>query len=81
MYGDYSQTGDFVYIDDIVQANLLAVVDSKPGTPCNVGISNHLPTQNLIETIHEMVGGTEVIDITHVVDRDSDIEESYAAID
>lgn len=64
-----------------MQANLRDIVDDKLGTSYNVGISNHLPTQNIIEMIDEMVGGTEGIDIAHVEDRDSDIEESQAAID
>lgn len=81
VHGDGSQTRDFVHVDDVVQANLRAAVHGTPGTPYNIGTGQRLSIQELAETIREVVGSAEEIEITHVEGRDGDIKESQAAID
>lgn len=50
VYGDGKQSNDFVYIDDIVQANLLALERDKPGI-YNIGSGQETSISNLAETI------------------------------
>ena len=38
IYGDGMQVRDFVYVDDVVQANLGAAVKGRPGAVYNIGI-------------------------------------------
>ena len=81
VHGDGAQTRDFVHVADVVQANLRAAVHGEPGTPYNVGTGQRLSIQELAETIRDVVGDSEEIEISHVAGRDGDIEESQAAID
>ena len=37
VFGDGQQTRDFTFVDDIVQANLAALVSGKPGETYNIG--------------------------------------------
>lgn len=80
VHGDGAQTRDFVHVDDVVQANLRAAVHGEPGTPYNVGTGQRLSIQELAETICDVVGDIEPIEISHVTGRAGDIKESQAAI-
>jgi UDP-glucose 4-epimerase len=81
VHGDGSQTRDFVHVDDVVQANLRAAVHGVPGTPYNIATGQCISIQELAETVRDVVGDTEEIEITYVENRDGDIEESQAVID
>jgi nucleoside-diphosphate-sugar epimerase len=55
-YGDGSQTRDFTYVDDIVDANLLAANNSHVGEVFNIGGGNHISLQGLIELMEAVIG-------------------------
>jgi nucleoside-diphosphate-sugar epimerase len=64
MHGDGSQTRDLIHVDDAVEANLRAAVHGEPGRPYIVGTGQRLSIQKLAETVREVVGGAEQVEIT-----------------
>ncbi|MFC4246655.1 NAD-dependent epimerase/dehydratase family protein [Natribaculum luteum] len=76
--GDGTQTRDFVYIDDIVQANLQAATTDAVGEAFNVGTGEAVSIRELAETVQE-VTDTES-EIVHTNPRPGDIDHSTAAI-
>jgi len=78
IYGDGKQTRDFVYVDNVVQANLLALGSDKRGV-YNVGIGQETSLLTLVSTIEEVVGKKTQIDFKNK--REGDIERSYASIE
>ncbi|WP_154020971.1 NAD-dependent epimerase/dehydratase family protein [Haloarcula sp. CBA1127] len=74
--GDGEQTRDFVHVDDVVRANLLAATTDAIGRPFNVGTGRSITINELAETVRDVVG-TDVA-INHVPERTEDIRESEA---
>ncbi|EMA08839.1 UDP-glucose 4-epimerase [Haloarcula vallismortis] len=74
--GDGTQTRDFVHVDDIVRANLLAATTDAVGRPFNVGTGQSVSINELAETVRDVVGADVSID--HVPGRKNDIEHSKA---
>lgn len=74
--GDGKQTRDFVHVDDVVRANLLAATTDAIGRPFNVGTGRSISINELAETVRDVVG-TDVA-IKHVPERTDDIRESEA---
>ncbi|KAA9405127.1 NAD-dependent epimerase/dehydratase family protein [Haloarcula hispanica] len=74
--GDGEQTRDFVHVDDVVRANLLAATTDAIGRPFNVGTGRSISINELAETVRDVVG-TDV-GIKHVPERTDDIKESEA---
>ncbi len=57
IYGDGEQTRDFTYIDNVVEANLLAVDrDLPPGTIVNVGTGQSISINKLYRAMCERLG-------------------------
>ncbi len=78
--GDGQQTRDFVHVDDIVQANLLAAAsDDAVGEAFNIGTGESITIRELAETIRDVTASDS--DIVHVDPRDGDIDRSEASID
>lgn len=77
--GDGTQTRDFVHIDDVVQANILAATsDHSPGKAFNVGTGTQITIRKLAEAIKDATNSDS--EIIHVEPREGDIEESVADI-
>lgn len=79
IYGDCSQVRDFIYIDDVVRANVLAM--EYPNTTFeifNIGSGVETTIQNLAETIIELTGSTSKI--VHLPARSGDIVYSGADV-
>ncbi|RLM34621.1 NAD-dependent epimerase/dehydratase family protein [Haloarcula sp. Atlit-120R] len=74
--GDGKQTRDFVHVDDVVRANLLAATTDATGRPFNIGTGRSISINELAETVRDVVG-TDVA-IEHVSERVGDIRESEA---
>ena len=74
--GDGEQTRDFVHVDDVVRANLLAATTDAVGRPFNVGTGRSSSINELAETVRDVVGSD--IAINHVPGRTNDIEQSEA---
>ncbi len=57
IYGDGEQTRDFVYVDDVVQANLLAAQSpDAPGQVFNVASGRSVSLNRLLATLIELMG-------------------------
>jgi UDP-glucose 4-epimerase len=78
VHGDGGQTRDFVFIDDIVQANLKAATTDQVGTAYNVGTGQTVSVRELAETIVDVTDSES--EITHTEGRDGDIRHSGADI-
>lgn len=79
IYGDGRQTRDFVYVSDVVQANLLAA--GKPqvsGEVFNVGTQNAVDVNSLWRQVADL--GNCLQKTEHVSPRPGDIVESLADI-
>jgi len=56
VYGDGSQTRDFTYVDDVVEANVAAMAYAKPHGVFNVGGGSNVTLQYVIELIEAALG-------------------------
>lgn len=71
IHGDGEQTRDFTYIDDVVEATILAGVSSKAeGQVYNVGTGRETTINQLARTILQIAGAQ--VELTHVDRRDID---------
>ncbi|MGE6754717.1 NAD-dependent epimerase/dehydratase family protein [Rossellomorea sp. NPDC071047] len=79
LYGDGEQTRDFIYVKDVVQANLL-VSESREaiGKVFNVGTGESISLNNLIG-MYEEITNTK-LPIEQLEERSGDIKESYSDI-
>ena len=78
-YGDGSQTRDFVFVKDVVQALKLSMVSVLPGFHVyNVGSGKETTVSKLWEVFCEISGFN--IQAEHLPQREGDIKESFANI-
>ena len=79
IYGDGEQTRDFVYVADVVEANLRAMFGAYRGpSPLNVGGGGRTSLNALARLLAEIVGVAPII--THRAARAGDIRHSGADI-
>ena len=78
VHGDGEQTRDFVFIDDVVQANLNAATTDAVGEAYNVGTGESVTIRELAELIQDITDTDS--DIVHTDARTGDIEHSKADI-
>ncbi len=79
IFGDGSQSRDFVYVDDVINALLLvATHESAIGEHFNVGTGNPVTLNELISVINEMLG--RQLPIKREAERLGDIRVSIADI-
>ncbi len=60
VYGDGEQSRDFTFIDDIVEANLLALQASERGSVLNVGGGPHATVNQVLGLLEGMLGKLKV---------------------
>jgi UDP-glucose 4-epimerase len=61
IYGDGNQSRDFVYVKDVVKANLLAASsDNSTGNVLNIGTGNYVPINRLWDLIASLGGQQSV---------------------
>ncbi len=82
VYGDGEQTRDFVFVDDVVRANLLAArlpTERLPGTPVfNIGQGRQTSLNQIIAMLGQIVD--RPLTIQYQVERRGDIKHSVADI-
>ena len=78
IYGDGHQFRDFVYVADVVQANMRAAVTGRPGTVYNIGSGQASTIRQLAETMIEITGRKSKIMFENV--RAGEVRESLADI-
>jgi len=77
IYGDGEQTRDFVYVGDVVEANLLAAeAGGVAGQVYNIGEGIEVSLNELLRTICEVTGTSRVP--TYLPERTGDIRHSVA---
>jgi UDP-glucose 4-epimerase len=82
VFGDGLQTRDFVHVDDVVRANLLAAVSEKaPGEVINVASGRSSSLLDLIATLKQVIGESAArVEIEFQAPRPGDLRESSADI-
>jgi UDP-glucose 4-epimerase len=80
VFGDGSQSRDFTYIDNAVQANILAATNDKiVGSQYNVACGGQFTINETIDLLNEILGTN--LKAEYVDERMGDIKHSYASID
>jgi len=79
IYGDGDQTRDFIYVKDIVAANVFFATQSKATGVFNVAYGQKITIKELAQKIVEFTGSKS--EIKHAPERAGDVKHSLAAID
>jgi UDP-glucose 4-epimerase len=78
IYGDGGQVRDFVYVEDVVEANLLAGLRGRPGRVYNIGSGQPTDLSTLAHTASEVSGRT--VPIERAPARAGEVRNSLADI-
>ena len=79
VYGDGEQSRDFTYIDNVIEANLLALrAPNAPGEVCNIGYGQRVSLNELIRILEGLL---EVrAQVTYAPPKPGDVRHSLADI-
>ena len=81
IHGDGEQTRDFVYVEDVVSANLLALTNKNAvGEAFNIATGEATTINRLVQTLQKVMGKEHLKPI-HKEPRSGDIRYSYASIE
>jgi UDP-glucose 4-epimerase len=79
VYGDGEQSRDFTYIDNVIEANLLALrAPNAPGEVCNIGCGQRVTLNQLILILEELLGVRA--QVTYAPAKLGDVRHSLADI-
>ncbi len=79
VFGDGEQTRDFTYIDNVVQANLLACeAPAASGKTVNIGTGSRISLNQTLQLLREISGNQA--QVKYEPSRDGDIRDSQADI-
>ena len=79
VYGDGEQSRDFTYIDNVIEANLLALrAPNAPGEVCNIGCGQRVTLNQLIRILEELLGVRA--QVTYASPKTGDVRHSLADI-
>jgi nucleoside-diphosphate-sugar epimerase len=79
--GDGEQTRDFVYVEDVVSANMLGLLEKKAvGEVFNISTGEATTLNKLVQMLQEIMGKTSLKPIYNKP-RPGDIQHSYASIE
>ena len=78
IFGDGTKTRDFTYIDDVIEANLLAMKKADSGV-YNIGSGGRISIGELAERIIEVTGAKSGVVYAHP--QKGDAEHTWASID
>lgn len=75
IFGDGKQTRDFIFVGDVVRANLIAMEASEAdGTPMNIGSGTVTDLNELAQLIFAALGNQG--EVVHAAEREGDIKHS-----
>jgi nucleoside-diphosphate-sugar epimerase len=81
IFGDGEQTRDFVYVEDVVEANMLALNSAKAvGEALNIGTGIPHTVNELVQRLQEKLGKQHLKPI-YKSSRQGEIKHSYASIE
>jgi len=78
IHGDGEQTRDFIYVKDIVAANVFFATESPAVGVFNVAYGQRITINDLARTICRLTGSHS--EIRHAAERSGDVKHSLAAI-
>ncbi|MCK4347164.1 MAG: NAD-dependent epimerase/dehydratase family protein, partial [Thermoplasmatales archaeon] len=78
VFGDGTQTRDFTYVDDAVEANILSARSNAVGEVFNIGGGSRIHVNELIEKIEEMVD--KKADIKYIEKQKGDVRDTWADV-
>jgi len=79
VFGDGEQSRDFTYVDNVVDANLIAAsAESAPGQVFNVGAGSRYTLNRLLEMLEPMLGAP--VERKYASERPGDVKHSQADI-
>jgi nucleoside-diphosphate-sugar epimerase len=79
VYGDGEQSRDFTYIDNVVEANILALTATRAaGSVINIGCGERITLNRLIAILEEIMGVRATVDYQPA--RPGDVRDSLADI-
>ena len=78
IYGDGSQTWDFTYVSDVVQANLLAARSDAAGESFNIGGGSRISVTDLVGLIEDAAG--KDAQIKYIEAQKGDVKHTYASV-
>ncbi len=76
VYGDGEQTRDFTFVDDIVEANVLAAMSGSRGEVFNVGGGTRISVNELIGVMEEVIGMRAVV--RYIEKQRGDVKDTLA---
>jgi nucleoside-diphosphate-sugar epimerase len=78
IFGDGTQTRDFTFVDDVVEANILAAESNITGEIFNIGGSSKISVGELIKKIEEILGKKAIIE--YIKKQKGDVRDTFADI-
>lgn len=78
IYGDGEQTRDFTYVDDAVEANLLAMESDVVGEVFNIGGGSRITVNGVVEMLEKIIGYSAKI--KHIAKQKGDVRHTAADI-
>ena len=78
IFGDGEQSRDFTYVDNAVQANVLAAEGDVTGEAFNVGVGGRVTVNELVGTLNDHLGTD--IEPVHDDPRPGDVRHSHADV-
>ena len=79
VYGDGEQTRDFTFVDDIVEANVLAAMSGSRGEVFNVGGGTRISVNELLEIMENVTGRRAVV--KYIETQKGDVKDTLADAD
>lgn len=76
IYGDGTQTRDFTYVQDVVNANILSAKSRVGGEIFNIGGGNQITVNDLIKEIERITG--KKAKMNYVEKQKGDVEDTWA---
>jgi UDP-glucose 4-epimerase len=77
IFGDGTQTRDFIYVGDIAQANYCALLSDAPNCACNISTQTETSLQDLIHLLENISGKS--MEKQYQPPREGDIYKSFLA--
>jgi nucleoside-diphosphate-sugar epimerase len=79
VYGDGEQSRDFTYVENVVEANLLALrAFEVSGNVCNIGCGEHITLNKLIRLLEEILGFKS--NVNYAAPKPGDVRHSLADV-
>ncbi len=78
IFGDGEQTRDFIYVKDIVAANVFMAMNDFTGV-YNIAYGGRITINDLVGTIKRLTGSNSPVE--HLPERAGDVKHSMAAVD